>query len=61
MVKPMAFFQEVQVELSKVTWPTRKESIRLSLVVIITSALVGLFIGGVDFVLTKLMSLILGR
>lgn len=61
MVKPLTFFREVRTELAKVVWPTRKETIRLTLVVVIVSAIVGLFIGGTDFVLTKTMEIVLRK
>lgn len=61
MVKPLTFFREVRTELAKVVWPTRKETIRLTLVVVIVSAIVGLFIGGTDFVLTKTMEIVLKK
>ncbi|MDP3998920.1 MAG: preprotein translocase subunit SecE [bacterium] len=61
MAKPVTFLKEVKVEMGKVTWPTRKEAIRLTLVVIAVSVLVGIFIGGADYILTKIMAIILGR
>ncbi|HEX8966043.1 MAG TPA: preprotein translocase subunit SecE [Patescibacteria group bacterium] len=59
MSTPLSFLRETQEELKKVIWPTRQEVIRLTGVVIIVSAIVGLFIGGLDFVFTKLLSLVL--
>ncbi len=53
---PASFFREVLEELRKVVWPTRNEVIRLTAVVVIVSLMVGLFLGGLDFVLTKLLS-----
>ena len=61
MAKPLTFLNEVKVELSKVIWPTRKEVIRLTLIVIAVSIVVGFFIGGVDYVLTKLTEIALKR
>lgn len=49
------FLIEVREELSKVVWPTRNEVIRLTAVVIIVSVIVGLFLGGIDFLLTKVL------
>lgn len=49
------FLMEVREELGKVVWPTRNEVIRLTAVVIIVSLIVGLFLGGIDFLLTKLL------
>jgi len=56
--KPVSFIGEVRDELKKVTWPTRNEVIRLTLVVILVSLLVGAYISGFDFMLTKIMEII---
>lgn len=60
-MNPAKFFTEVKAELSKVTWPTKDQVIRLTMVVIIISLAVGLFIGGLDFILTKLVELIVKK
>lgn len=57
-IVPVTFLKEVWDELKKVKWPTRAEVIRLTSVVIIVSALVGAFLGGIDFLLTKLLALV---
>ena len=43
------FLKEAQIELKKVTWPTRDETIRYTLTVIIISGTVALFLGGLDY------------
>jgi len=58
MSTPVQFFEETRAELQKVTWPVRQEVVRLTLVVITISVLVGLFIGGLDFVFTKVLQMI---
>lgn len=58
---PVLFLRETRDELKKVVWPTRQEVIRLTTVVILISLLVGLFLGGIDFFLTKLLNLFLIR
>lgn len=58
---PANFLREVRDELRKVVWPTRDEVIRLTGVVIIVSVFVGVFLGGTDFILTKLIELIVVR
>ena len=58
---PVVFFKEVRDELKKVVWPTRDEVIRLTGVVILVSLGVGLFLGGTDFILTKLIAIIVTR
>jgi preprotein translocase subunit SecE len=53
MGTPIAFLRETRDELKKVVWPTRQEIIRLTAVVIAVSLLVGVFLGGLDFIFTK--------
>ena len=57
--KPLIFLKEVRREMERVAWPKRPEAVRLTLIVVGTSLAVGVFIGILDFVFTKLMSLIL--
>lgn len=61
MAKPVTFFKEVRSEMTKVIWPTRRQAQRLTLMVVGVSVAVGLFIGGLDFLLTKITEAILGR
>jgi len=58
---PVNFFKEVRDELKKVVWPSREEVIRLTSVVIIVSVGIGLFLGGIDLLLTKVVQLIVTR
>ncbi len=58
---PVTFLKEVRDELQKVVWPTRDEIIRLTGVVILVSALVGIYLGGADYLLTKLIGLIVTK
>jgi preprotein translocase subunit SecE len=60
MATPVNFLNEVKDELKKVVWPTRQEIIRLTVVVIAISLLVGVFLGGLDFIFTKLIGIVIG-
>lgn len=60
-VRPDVFVKESLDELKKVTWPTRAEITRLTATVIVISAVVGIFLGGVDLVLTKILELVIKR
>lgn len=53
MTTPLAFLKETRDELKKVVWPTRSEVIRLTFIVITISIVVGFYIGGLDYILTK--------
>ena len=51
---PARFLREVYEELRKVVWPTAGELYRYTLVVIFTVILLGVFIGGTDYLLGEL-------
>jgi preprotein translocase subunit SecE len=53
------FLRETRVELSKVTWPNRREVVSSTLVIIVMSALLAVIIGVFDFGLSKLIDWIL--
>ncbi|MFZ5564447.1 MAG: preprotein translocase subunit SecE [Thermodesulfobacteriota bacterium] len=53
------FLREVKIELKKVTWPSRKQTIGSTAVVLLLVIIVSLFLGGVDLVLGKLIQVIL--
>lgn len=44
------YLKEVRIELKKVTWPTREETTRYTLVVIVVSIALAVFLGGLDVV-----------
>ncbi len=50
---PVRFLREVGHELKMVTWPTRAETIRSTLIVIMISVGVGIYIAGLDLLFTK--------
>ena len=54
--KIISFLKETKVELKKVNWPTRKETIKYTLIVIGLSFVVAIFLGGLDFLFTWLIS-----
>lgn len=49
------FIKEVRAEMEKVKWPSREEALRLTLVVIVVSTVLGVYIGAIDFGLTKVI------
>ena len=57
--KPIRFVKEALAELKKVVWPTKEQVVRLTLVVIVVSVIAGLLMGGLDFIFTKLLALII--
>lgn len=57
MKQVLTFFSEVKLEVSKVTWPKRESVVRLTLIVILVSGILGGYVGGLDFVFTKALAL----
>jgi len=43
------FFKEVYVELRKVTWLSRREVLRYTLIVLAVTIVVAAFLGGLDY------------
>ncbi len=57
--RAIEFLREVQIELKKVTWPTRKQTTGTTIVVIIFVFVVAAFLGMFDFGLSKLVQIVL--
>jgi preprotein translocase subunit SecE len=53
------FLRDVRIEMKKVIWPSRKEVINYTWVVVITVSVVGTFIFVLDLILSKLLHLII--
>jgi len=53
------YFKEVRLELSKVTWPKKEDVTKLTLIVFLFSAIVAIYLGGLDLAFTKLLEVLL--
>ena len=53
--KPRQFVREVNAELRKVAWPTRSETLNLSLIVLIFLLFMTALIAGLDYTFSKLV------
>ena len=64
MANPIAkiqlFLEETVGELKRSSWPTRKELIDSTIVVIVSMVLFGLFVAAADFVFLRVVRLITG-
>lgn len=58
MNKLAQYIQNSWTEIKKVVWPTREQAIKHTLLVIGFSLAVAAFLGLVDFVLTKILELL---
>ncbi len=55
----MQFFEESKVEIKKVVWPTRKETITTCIAVLVVSVVIALYLGVVDLALGKIVEVVL--
>ena len=57
---PALFVRQVKQEVSKITWPTKSETMQGSIVVIVMSVLIALFLFVVDMIFATLIQVVLG-
>jgi preprotein translocase subunit SecE len=60
IAKTRSFFDEVKQELDKVTWPTRKETVATTWVVVFIVVMISFYLGACDLLLNKLLRFFLG-
>ena len=54
------FLKEVKLELTKVTWTSKQELTYSTIIVIVVSIVLAIFIGIIDMVLSNLATVLLG-
>ena len=54
--KIITFLKEVKLEMKKVNWPTRQETIKYTLIVVGVSVAVAIYLGGLDVFFTSLLN-----
>jgi len=57
--KIQKFIGEVMAEMKKVSWTTRRELVDSTLIVILSSFLLGIFVGVIDFAFSRGISVII--
>ena len=57
---PGEFLRQVRSETAKIVWPTRRETMMTALMVIIMTALLGVFFFGVDWVFSSIVQWLIG-
>ncbi|MDD3498583.1 MAG: preprotein translocase subunit SecE [Candidatus Moranbacteria bacterium] len=55
MEKIISFVKEAKEELMKVNWPTKKQAINYTLIIVAVSIAVALFLGGLDYVFSDVL------
>ncbi len=59
--KVAKYFKDLRSEFKKVVWPTKKQVINNTSVVLVTIVILGAFVGGLDTLLAYLLKLILNK
>jgi preprotein translocase subunit SecE len=59
LAKTKSFLDDVMAELHRVTWPTRKETISTTWVVVFIVLLIAFYLGFCDVILARVMKVIL--
>ena len=59
--KASNFAKEVVVELKKVSWPSKKEVVKATGVVLAVTVVLGVIVGGFDRLFSTLVGLIVGK
>ncbi len=59
-IERQRFFSEVKQELKKVTWPTREDLFRSTLVIIVVVIVSALLVSGLDFTFSQVLSMVKG-
>ena len=54
------YFRETRVELGKVSWPTRREALNLTVIVLVVTTGMAVFLYSMDFLFTKVFEIIIG-
>jgi preprotein translocase SecE subunit len=57
MSSPISFLKEARAELDNVIWPSKQKASRLTVLVILASVLMSLYISSLDLLFTQLTKL----
>ena len=60
MLKIGRFISQVRTEMGKVSWPSRQELIGSTIVVLVSTIILALYIGGCDLFLSRAINLLIG-
>ena len=52
----IGYLKDVRFEMRKVSWPTKRETFRYTLIVIFVSLIVAIFLGALDFIFITLLN-----
>ncbi|MEY2985910.1 MAG: SecE/Sec61-gamma subunit of protein translocation complex [Candidatus Parcubacteria bacterium] len=56
ITKPIQYIKEAQVEIKKVTWPSKKQSLQYTAIVVIISIASTIILGGLDILFNYILT-----
>lgn len=59
MMKVRDYLTNVRTEIGRVSWPSRKEVVSLTVLIILLSVVLGVYLGLVDLIVTQVLRLLL--
>jgi preprotein translocase subunit SecE len=61
MTSFIQYLKDVRTELSHVSWPTQRQAVVFTLLVILLSVITALFLGVFDYIFTELLKYFVGQ
>ena len=55
----VSYLKETKAELAHVNWPSRKQSLKFTLVVVVISVVVAFFLGLFDLIFSRILNLVI--
>lgn len=59
-MRAIDFIKETRAELRHVSWPTRRQTIAFTILVVAISVVVAVYLGALDYLFTYLLRLVIG-
>ena len=59
MNKVISFLKDVKLEMSRVSWPTREQTVKYTGIVVVVSLIVAGFLGGLDIIFQYVLNSII--
>lgn len=53
------YFREVIAQLKQTSWPSKNDTKNMTLLVVLVAALLAFYLGGIDFLLQKIMGVLI--
>lgn len=58
---PVQYVKDSRAELARVTWPTRDRVIKMTMVVIGVSVVIGAYLAGLDYLFIRMVTLLVSN